>query len=85
MDGSFRFLLVGFILILSISAYERKQKIAHIFQEYSICMKESEALEKCVNLKSVNGGKCEAQKSLIIKILNLNIFCCFYRYFVRCM
>jgi len=57
MDGSFRFLLVGIILIVSISAYERKQKIAQLFQEYSICMQESEALEKCVNLNSANGGK----------------------------
>jgi hypothetical protein len=57
MDVSFRFLLVGIFLIISISAYEEKQKIAQLFQECSICMEESEALEKCVNLNSENGGK----------------------------
>ena len=57
MDGAFRFLLVGIILIIGISAAEEREKIAQLFQDNSICLKESELLDKCIKLKNKIGGK----------------------------
>lgn len=49
------FLLVLIIVMVGMcSAGEKKKKIAKIFKENTICMKESEVLEECVE---ANGGK----------------------------
>lgn len=57
MEGAFRFLLVGIIMIIVVSAAEENEKIAKLFQDNSICMKESEVLEQCIKLNSKTEGK----------------------------
>ncbi|CAG9812331.1 unnamed protein product [Chironomus riparius] len=76
MDGSIRFILVCIILTIGISAAKEKEKIAQLFRENSICLKESELLEKCIQLNCKNEDisidACESEKMQMDICIKLN-------------